>query len=336
MKKFLSKKIIFISIVILIIVVYGIFSYAKKVEQPDYGVSFNTVYARELGLNWKTVYDAIIDELGVKRVRLAAHWNLIEPEEGKYSFDEMDYQVMKAHESNVEIIFALGKRLPRWPECHVPEWALNLTKEEQEVKITEYIEAVVNRYKEFDSITVWQVENEPFLSVFAKDHCFYFDKEFLKQEIELVRELDEQDRPILVTDSGELSTWRKAFGLGDMFGTTMYVYSWNAVMGEFRNPFLPGFYTFRENILQLFYKDKEAIIAELALEPWLDKPIIKEQTAIQIRRMSPEKFNTVIEFAKKTGMKTQYLWGAEWWYYMKLQDELWYWERGKELFREGE
>jgi hypothetical protein len=131
-----------------------------------------------------------------------------------------------------------------------------------------------------------------------------------------------------------LSTWRKAFALGDVFGTTMYIYSWNEFMGEFRNPFLPGFYSFRANILNVFKKqDKEAIIAELSLEPWLDKPVIKEQTAIQIKRMSPEKFDTVIEFAKKTGMKTQYLWGAEWWYYMKLQGEDWYWERGKELFK---
>jgi hypothetical protein len=169
--------------------------------------------------------------------------------------------------------------------------------------------------------------------VFAKSHCKDFDKEFLKKEIELVKMLDDKKRQILITDSGELSTWRKAFFLGDVFGTTMYVYSWNEFMGEFRNPFLPGFYSFRVNLLNLFGKNKEAIIAELALEPWLDKPVIKEQTDIQIKRMSPEKFDTVIEFAKNTGMKKQYLWGAEWWYYMKFQGEDWYWERAKELFK---
>lgn len=334
MKKHLTKKLIAFILLILLLVVYVIFSYTKKVEEPDYGVSFNTVYAQELGLNWKTVYDAIIDELGVKKVRLAAHWDMIEPEDGTFNFEEIDYQVKKARESDVEVLLAVGKRLPRWPECHVPEWAINLSKEDQEEKILRYIEAVITRYEEQEHITMWQVENEPYLSVFAKDHCFNFDSDFLDKEIELVRSIDDRDRKILVTDSGELSMWRRAFSHGDVFGTTMYVYSWNAVMGEFRNPFLPGFYSFRYNLWQfLGGANKEAIIAELALEPWLDKPVIKEQTAVQIRRMSPEKFDTVIEFAKRTGMKTQYLWGAEWWYYMKLQNEDWYWERGRELIR---
>lgn len=335
MKKYFSKKLIAFYILLFFILVYFAFSYSSKVTEPEYGVSFNTLYARELGLNWKEVYDAFFDELDVKKIRLAAHWTLVEPTQGKFNFNEMDYQVKKAQANNAQIIFAIGKRLPRWPECHIPDWALNLSKEEQEAQILKYIEATVNRYKSYDAITVWQVENEAFLSVFAKDHCFNFDQKFLEKEIELVRSLDEKKRPILITDSGELSTWRKAFSLGDMFGTTMYVYSWNNVIGEFRNPFLPGFYSFREHLWQFFIQDKPAIIAELALEPWLDKPIIKEKTSIQIERMSPEKFDTVIEFAKRTGMKTQYLWGAEWWYYMKLQKNDWYWNRAKELFSQG-
>lgn len=334
MKKNISKKKIILICVALIFIFYFLLSYEKKIEHPEYGVSFNTIYARELGLNWKQVYDALFDDLNIKRIRLAAHWNLVEPQNNSFNFEEIDYQVQKATEHDAKILFAIGKRLPRWPECHIPDWALNLSKEDQEKEILEYIEAVVNRYKDNPSIDMWQIENEPFLSVFAKSHCFNFDKKFLEQEIELVRTLDTKDRLILITDSGELSTWRKAFSLGDVFGTTMYVYSWNEFMGEFRNPFLPGFYSFRVNILNMFTKgNKEAIIAELALEPWLDKPIIKEQTEVQIRRMSPEKFEHVIEFAQKTGMKTQYLWGAEWWYYIKLQGEDWYWEKAQELFK---
>lgn len=332
MKKYSNKKIVSLFVLIVLISFYFISSYASKIENPEYGVSFNTVYARELGLNWKEVYDSLFDDLHIQKVRLAAHWNMVEPKDGEYNFSEMDYQVQKAQENNVEIIFAAGKRLPRWPECHVPDWALNLSKEEQEEKILEYIASVVNRYKTYDMISTWQVENEAFLSVYATSHCYNFDKEFLNKEIALVKSLDQKNRPILITDSGELSTWRKSFFAGDIFGTTMYVYSWNKVIGEFRNPFLPGFYSFRENIWQFFGNKKETIIAELALEPWLDKPVIHEKTEIQIRRMSPEKFDTVIEFAKRTGMKTQYLWGAEWWYYMKLQGEDWYWNRAEELF----
>lgn len=327
-----SKKIIAVLVFLFFLALYFFFSYTHKVEYPDYGVSFNTMYAEELGLNWKEVYDAFLDDLGVKRVRLAAHWTMVEPQQGEFSFTELDYQIRKAEQKDVEIIFAVGKRLPRWPECHVPEWAKGLNKQQQEEKILLYIEEIVNRYKSSDAIIVWQVENEPFLSSYAKTHCINFDEDFLKKEIALVKSLDEKNRPILITDSGELSTWRKTFGLGDMFGTTLYVYSFNSVLGEFRNPFLPGFYMFRSNLWKFLGSDNEAIIAELSLEPWLDKPIIDEQLSVQIERMSPEKFDTVIQFAKQTGMKTQYLWGAEWWYYMKLQGNEWYWNKGKELF----
>jgi hypothetical protein len=333
-KKFTTKKkMIFFGILFLAcILFYLIFGYGKKVENPQYGVSFNTIYAQELGLNWQEVYDALFEELGVQKIRLAAHWNMIEPKDNTYNFTELDYQIERASAHDAEIIMALGKRLPRWPECHIPDWALNLSKEQQEKEILEYIEHVINRYKSNSSIKIWQVENEPFLSMFAKSHCYNFDEKFLEKEIELVRSLDEQKRPILITDSGELSTWRKAFSHGDIFGTTMYVYSWNEFTGEFRNLFLPGFYTFRSNFWNLFQKDKPSIIAELSLEPWLDKPVIKEKTEIQIHRMSPEKFENVLDFAKHTGMHVQYVWGAEWWYYMKLQGEDWYWQKGKELF----
>jgi len=334
MKKYFSKKIIVLLIIFVGVIFYFVISCTKKVEEPEYGISFNTVYAQELGLNWKEVYNALFAELNIKRIRLAAHWNMIEPQRDSFNFEELDYQIKKATVEDTQIVLAVGKRLPRWPECHTPDWALNLSKEEQEKEILEYMEKVIVRYRDYNSIVMWQVENEPFLSVFAKAHCFNFDEKFLEKEIELVRSLDSKDRPVLITDSGELSTWRKAFKHGDVFGTTMYVYSWNEFMGEFRNPFLPGFYSFRSNLLNLFKKeDKQSIIAELSLEPWLDKPVIKERTDIQVQRMSPEKFATVIEFAKKTGMKTQYLWGAEWWYYMKLQGEDWYWDTAKELLR---
>lgn len=329
-----SKKVIAAIVILALGIVYFALSFAWRIEEPEYGVSFNTVYAQELGLNWRTTYDVLLIDLGVKRLRLAAHWSMVEKERGTYSFTEMDYQIKEAAKHDATVVLALGKRLPRWPECHIPDWALNLSKEELEAEVLKYIEAFVNRYKSYDHITMWQVENEPFLGMFALEHCRNFDKEFLKKEIELVRSLDDKKRPIMVTDSGELSTWRKSFDMADVFGTTLYVYSWNSFMGEFRNPYLPGFYTFRMRLWQLLTSDNEAIIAELALEPWLDKPVIKEGTDVQIRRMSPEKFDKVIEFAKGTGMRTQYLWGAEWWYYMKLQGEEWYWERAKGLFRE--
>ena len=49
--------------------------------------------------------------------------------------------------------------------------------------------------------------------------------------------------------------------------------------------------------------------------------------------MSFEKFNENIEYAKKTGFDEMYLWGVEWWYWMKQKGDNSYWNRVKELFK---
>ena len=126
-----------------------------------YGMSFNTLYATELGLDWKETYDAILDDLHVKHLRLAAHWPMVEPLSHVYNFKELDYQIKRAGEVHADVILAVGKRLPRWPECHVPDWAKDLPKDQQQQEILDYMTTVINRYKNDPTITTWQIENEP-------------------------------------------------------------------------------------------------------------------------------------------------------------------------------
>ncbi len=49
--------------------------------------------------------------------------------------------------------------------------------------------------------------------------------------------------------------------------------------------------------------------------------------------MNLEKINEVIDYAEKTRYDKQYLWGAEWWYWLLLQGEDEIWEKGKELYK---
>lgn len=328
------KKILIGIGIFLAVVVAAVFFLAQKgvPEQITYGISFNTLYAEELGLDPREVYDAFIDDLGVRHLRLAAHWTMVEPEEGQYDFSELDYQLMRAEEVDAEVIFAVGQRLPRWPECHVPAWAKELTWEDQQTEIREYITAVVERYKTHPSITYWQVENEPYLGLFAQEHCDPLDEEFLKEEIALVRSLD-GTRPILVTDSGNLGTWFGAYSAGDAFGTSMYVYFWNPELGQFKSMLPPWFYRAKENFVSLIYGEKRTFLIELSAEPWLIEPVTNVDLETQYTRMNVEKFNGIIEYARDSRYDTQYLWGGEWWYWLKLQGEPHMWDRGKELFR---
>jgi hypothetical protein len=177
----------------------------------------------------------------------------------------------------------------------------------------------------------WQVENEPFLEVFAFEHCGEHDVALLDTEIALVRKLD-PSRPILLTDSGNLGTWRGAYSRGDMFGTSVYVHFWNPELGQFRTVLPPWVYRVKDNLMGAFYGDKPTVLIELAAEPWLLEPIVRVPLDIQFTRMNLEKFEDILEYAEKTHYEEQYLWGAEWWYWLKLQDKPEMWNRGQKLY----
>lgn len=180
---------------------------------------------------------------------------------------------------------------------------------------------------------MWQVENEPYLAVFAADQCDPLDEGFLEEEIALVRSLDQ--RPVLMTDSGNLGTWIGAYRRGDAFGTSAYLYFWNQAVGAYRTILPPAYYRAKTNLVRVFFGEKHVILSELSLEPWLGASINDVPLATQLSRMNIEKFDEIIEYARKTNFDMQYLWGVEWWYYMKeKQNHPEFWSAARELFHE--
>lgn len=329
-----KKRYIFyggMALVVLFALVVWLLAQKPAPEKITYGMSFNTLYANELGLPWRTVYDALLDDLKVRHLRLAAHWPMVESVRGEYNFTELDYQISRAEAVGAEVVLGVGRRLPRWPECHVPGWAKGLSQSEHETALLSYIEAVVNRYKDSPAVRVWQVENEPFLRVFAFEHCGELDTELLDKEIALVRSLD-ATRPILVTDSGNLGTWHGAYRRGDLFGTSVYVYFWNPELGQFRTVLPPWAYRVKERLNTLVSGKKETVLIELSAEPWLIAPVTETPLSVQFTRMDVHKFNDILEYARSTRYEKQYLWGGEWWYWLKEQGHPEMWERGRLLY----
>lgn len=325
-----------IKILVVLALVLGVaWWFLLREPYPDtiqYGVSFNTLYAEELGLDWEEVYRAILTDLEVRHFRLAAHWPMVMPSEDEWNFSELDKQLQLAQEHDAKVVFAIGRRLPRWPECHVPEWAKEKNWEEQKALLRTYIKEVVNRYKDNDAITYWQVENEPFLTVYAKEQCGDLDTAFLEEEIALVKELD-PSRPVLVTDSGNLGTWVGAYRRGDVFGTSVYVHLWNEATGPIRTILPPETYIAKRKLMGLFFGKKETILIELSAEPWLNLPVTEADIDTQLTRMNEKKFEEILKYARDTRFDKQYLWGAEWWYWLKeTQEEPALWNRAKKLF----
>jgi len=230
--------------------------------------------------------------------------------------------VAQAQERGAKIILAVGYRLPRWPECHQPEWVID-----QRPALLGYMEKVVNRYKDNAAVFAWEVENEPFLSF---GECPKLDVKLLDEEIALVRQLD--SRPIILTDSGELSLWVRAAKRADIFGTTMYRWVWNQQLGSYKYPIPPGFFRLKERLVRLFVGwQKPFVVIELQGEPWTHKQIYEIPIEEQLKLMPLTEFISTIDYAKQTGFSEYYWWGAEWWYYLKQNGHPEYWDKVKEL-----
>lgn len=328
-----KKLIIVLGLVVLFVFSFYLLDFSRP--QIKWGVTFSQTYAQnELGLDWRQVYLAILDDLRVDHIRLSAYWNMIEKQEGVYDYSDLDWQIEEASKRGVQIVLAVGRRLPRWPECHDPAWLSGKSQEQIEVRQSEMIADIIKRYDGIANIAYIQVENEPYLKYFGI--CPPLDKNYLKEEIKLAKSLTK--KPILVTDSGELSTWIPvSFSGGDLLGSTLYRVVYNKDFGYFRWFTPASMYYFHVQAIRAFTPIKKVIVAELQAESW--HPELKNLTQLDLseyfKSMSLAQFKENISFTKRAGFDEAYLWGAEWWYFMKEKKNFdGFWEEGKKLWRD--
>lgn len=334
MKKWLKRFAgVVLSLLLLVILLFGYFNMPAPAPREDVslGMTFSTRYAEGLGLDWRETYLALLDEVGVKKMRLPVYWDLVESTKGTYNFSDVDWQIEEAGKRGAEVILAVGIKVPRWPECHIPGW-VGESPEARRSGILAFIDTTVNRYKDTGTIVSWQIENEPFLRFGI---CPAFDVALLDEEIALTKRLD-PTRPVIVTDSGELSLWVHAATRGDEFGTTMYrdIYS-KKVGGYFEYPIGPNFFRFKEKMVRLFTDQKHFMVIELQAEPWASGWIAEVPLEEQFRTMNEERLRENVDYARQVGFEEIYLWGGEWWYWMKTKKNYpAVWETAKELYHE--
>ena len=300
-------------------------------EDVTLGMTFSTRYAEDLGLNWRETYLAMLTDLQVKKLRLPAYWDLIERERGVYDFSDLDWQIAEAGKQDASVIVTVGQRVPRWPECHIPGWALE-DEQLRRTQLLQMIHTTVERYKSNPTVTTWQVENEPFLSLFGI--CPKLDPYFLKSEVALVKKLD-PTRKVIVTDSGELSLWYKAAREGDIFGTTLYRHIYQKRFGYVTYPIGPNFFKMKELWTRLLTDQEHFIVIELQAEPWANGWVKNVSLEEQFITMDEKKLVENVTYARRLGFEEIYLWGVEWWYWLKVEkDYPALWDTGRELFRQ--
>jgi hypothetical protein len=316
---------------------------SPRETKTEFGVTFSPRQATGLGLDWREVYTAMLDDLEVRHLRLVAYWDEMEPEEGQYNWEGMDWQLQEAGKRQTKVVLAMGRKVPRWPECFVPAWAQGLAEEEQQQRLLGFMGALVSRYQNEPVLWRWQLENEIFLNF---GHCVPTGKDFtevlednkklLTKEEKLLREMDKAGRQIMVTDSGELNWWLEASRYGDILGTTLYRTVFSARTEKIFNYdyiFPAWVYRAKARLVRVL-RGKEVVVAELQGEPWGRAPL-KEMTALERQAsVSPGRLREIARFAERTELPLAYWWGSEFWYWEKTENHNpGYWEAAKGTFR---
>lgn len=298
------------------------------------GVTFSPRLAPWLGLDPAAVFADVLDRLAVRHVRLPAYWDEVEPSPNLYDFTALDHYLGAAQARGASVLLSVGYKQPRWPECYPPSWAAGLPVEQMRQRILKMIEVTVGHTRRFSNISMWQVENEPLRRFGDCGNFDVLDPKFLTQEITLIEKLDQ--RPVLVTDSGELSTWVRALRVShDYFGTTLYRQRWFAPIGFWQQPLPAWSYTAKDRLTRaLLQKDGETILVELQSEAWFDTANLADIPAELQRREFPAQRMILdnVEYARRTQFRQIYLWGVEWWYWMEAQGFPEYGEAAQRVF----
>ncbi len=297
---------------------YGIarwYMYSVRNQPYTMGVTFVPDYAESLGLDPHQTMSALINDLHVKNFRLTSYWSDIETSPGQYNFSELDWEFAQVDKVHGTISLSIGLRQPRWPECHAPNWVnTNAPVSQWQPELGQFMTAVVNRYKNNPALISYQLENEYFNKVFGT--CNNYSRDRLVSEYNLVKQLDPHHTLIISRSNNDIG-----IPIGqptpDEFGVSIYKRVWSTEVGRYAEyPFPAWYYAFLAGV-QKIINHKDMIVHELQAEPWAPdgKTIPETSLAEQNKSLSPTRLQQRFNYAKATGLKTVYFWGAEYWYY---------------------
>jgi hypothetical protein len=286
------------------------------------GFTFSSKYCDQLNLPVLPALETLLTKIKPQTVRICAYWDQIEPEPGNFDFSMLDKQIDIVEKSGVELVVAIGRKVPRWPEFHEPQWVLSKDKQFLTENLNKYLTRIVEKYQRVNTLKLWQVENEPLVDFgYGRFPVSFTD---LETETDLVRSIDDHD--ILLTDSGERSNWQEIAKLADVVGINIYT----AVYDSFRRRYLyhnysPGFYTAKAEKI-----NKPMLVAELQAEPWGAAEITSLTAAEVAKSISPERLQDNIGLALNAGFTEIWYWGVEWWLWLAKQGNDSYFELVKD------
>jgi hypothetical protein len=305
-------------LLILIITHIVVESSWKPVEHPQYGVSFSYSYAKELGVDWKANYAALLDDLKIRNFRLMSYWELHEPQQGTYDYSILDYQMNEAAKRGAKVTLSIGLRQPRWPECHEPGWAADLHEESPEWRkaLYTYIETTVTRYKNHPALQSYQLENEAVNSWFGTCKGAA-PRNRLHEEFALVKKLDQSHQVWM--NLSDQHGFPISVPNPDAYGFSVYRTVWNdktPIKFYLTYPTPIWYHRIRKYLIEQLH-NRPVYIHELQIEPWCPTATVTCSLEEQDKSMGIKQIHNNFDFARKIGSDQIYTWGGEWWYWRK-------------------
>jgi len=290
--------------------------YSQRNVPYNLGLTFVPDYASYLGVDPNQALTAMLSQFDITNIRYTSYWDDIEPAPGQYNFSELDYEFQQANVYHVKVNLSIGLRQPRWPECHMPNWAASESYSQWYPQLMNFIRTVVSRYKDNPALGSYELENEYFLKAFGT--CTNYSRSRLVAEYNLVKSLDDKHTIIISRSNNAIGT-----PIGkptpEEFGVSIYKRVWDSTITHryFEYPIPAWYYGFLAGVEKII-TGRNTIIHELQAEPWPPTAMLQASQAEQAKSMNASTLKNRFQYGEATGMKTIDLWGAEWWYYEKV------------------
>lgn len=320
-------------------------------REPEYGLNFSCKRAAIFDQDCSRLFAEVLDGLGARYVRISAYWSDIEDQPGVYDFSAVDSLLAIAESRGARVTVTIGMKAQRYPEFWFPTWLrLSANIPEQTypedsplvaAAIFPYLEAAARHIGAHPAVEAIQVENEPFVSYYGHASGWSIRKEFLAREIETVRAADPVAHPIVVSHASWLrtdDTWKWILDHADVVAQSVYTkrqrgpWPWLYIFPYRLGPLTPDL---PDQARYAAARGKQLWIGELQAEPY-------EQPTVDVRRIptheapsfSPRWLRENLALARRSGATRVYLWGVEWWAYLReTRGEPELWDAVRELLR---
>ena len=312
------------------------------------GINFRPLQAEVMGLEPRAALSELLDH-PYQLIRLGALWNRMEPAAKVFDPSHLDWQVEAAERAGKHVILAVGAvKNFGYPELFVPEHHLRSSLREgtlvSETSHPEllaaavaFVEQVVNRYRDHDSIIAWQVEHEA-VDPLGMEHSWRLTTAFVNREVAAVKQLDPK-RPILLTGFLPMSLpvaaqqWWRTRDQGDsvslaevaaeIIGVDVYpchalgaAGGWSAYLDAGEREWQARS---RRLLTWAVAHSRRLMITEGQAEPWEavtnpPNPVGQAMVSCRPDRMI-ENYNRCLVVARESGcaLDAYLFWGAEYW-----------------------